>query len=80
MGNGKVQSAAGLLLSLLEQLCADSTDLPLSLQSFYASEPRHLGSGLDNAFLGASSLLPSSAERSADEESRTEQSASDRNA
>ena len=80
MGNGNVQSAAGLILSLLEQLRAGSTGPPLSFQPFYAGNLRHLEFGLDNAFLRASSLLPSSAERSAGEESRMEQSASDCNA
>ena len=56
MGNGKVQSAAGLILSLLEQLCADAADLPPSLTPFYARDPRHLNFGLDNALLGASTL------------------------
>ena len=80
MGNGKVQSTAGLILSLLEQLCTGSADLPQSLQPFYAGNPRHLKPGLDNAFLGASSLLSSSTERSAGEESKMEQSASKRKA
>ena len=77
MGHGKVQSAAGLILSLLEQLCADSGDFPLSLQSFYASGPRHIESGPDDTFLGASKFLPSSPEKSAGEGPRMEQSASD---
>ena len=56
MGNGKVQSAAGLILSLLEQLCADGADLPPSLTPFYARDPRHLNFGLDDALPGASTL------------------------
>ena len=56
MGNGKVQSAAGLILSLLEQLCADGADLPPSLTPFYARDPRHLEIGLDNTLLGPSNL------------------------
>ena len=56
MGNGKVQSAAGLILSLLEQLCADSAGLPPSLTPFYTRDPHHLKSGLDNILHGASTL------------------------
>ena len=77
MGNGKVQSVAGLILSLLEQLCADSADLPPSLQPFYARVPRHLKYSLDNALLKPSTLRQSSTEKSAGEEPRMEQSAGD---
>ena len=60
MGNGKVQSTAGVILSLLEQLCADGAELPPSLTPFYPRKPGHLKIGLDNTLLEASTLqLPS---------------------
>lgn len=75
MGNGKVQSVAGLVLSLLEQLCADSPDLPRSLQSLYTRDPRRRKSGLENALLGASTLQQNFAGKPAGEQPRMEQSA-----
>ena len=60
MGNGKVQSTAGVILSLLEQLCADGAELPPSLTPIYPRKPSHLKIGLDNTLLEASTLqLPS---------------------
>ena len=50
MGYGKVQSAAGLILSLLEQLCADGAEIPPSLKKFRARYPRHPESGLAALF------------------------------
>ena len=56
MGYGKVQSTAGVILSLLEQLCADGADLPPSLTPFYPRDPGHLNIGLEDTLLGASTL------------------------
>ncbi|KAK0511487.1 hypothetical protein JMJ35_006060 [Cladonia borealis] len=47
MGYGKVQSAAGLILSLLEQLCADGAEIPPSLKQFRARNSRHPKIGLE---------------------------------
>ena len=49
MGYGKVQSAAGLILSLLEQLCADRAEIP-PLEKFRARYPRHPEFGLAALF------------------------------
>ena len=73
MGYGKVQSAAGLMLSLLEQLCADGAEVPPSLKRFYARGPHHPKFGLDDALLGAPTPQPISAEKSTLEETMMEQ-------
>ena len=77
MGNGKVQSAAGLILSLLEQLCADGAERPPSLKPFYARNPCRLQPGLDNTLLEPPTSQPVSDEDSAVENKKIEQSAGD---
>ena len=77
MGNGKVQSAAGLILILLEQLCADGAELPPSLKPFYARNLRRLKPGLDNALLERPTCQLVSDEDSAIEKKKIEQSAGD---
>ena len=77
MGNGKVQSAEGLILSLLEQLCADGAELPPSLKPYYARNLRRLKPGLENALLEPPTSQQVSDEDSAVEKKKIEQSAGD---
>lgn len=77
MGNGKVQSAAGLILSLLEQLYADGAELPPSLKPYYARDLRRLKLGLDYEPLEQPTSQLVSDENSAVEEKKIWQSAGD---
>ena len=80
MGSGKVQSVAGLMLSLHEQLCADGAEVPPSLKRFYARDPHHPKFGLDDALPGAPTPRLISAEKSTVEEMIMEQPAGDEGA
>ena len=77
MGYGKVQSVAGLILSLLEQLCADGAEVPPSLKRHYAGDPHHPKLGLDDALLRVPNPQPSHAEKSTVEEPMMEEPAGD---